>query len=258
MARIIDDRAHAKRRNAFLDTAQRLIETKGYERMTIQDVLDDLGTSKGSLYHYFDSKQALLEGLVVRLVDGIQAHLARAVNDPAVSTLDKLRQFFAALVRFRSEQKQLLLAMLRVWFSDENAIVRQKLRLNMTDQIAPLLGQIVEQGIDERVLAARNAEAARDAEQVGRVAVGLLHDLDDALSRLLLASDAGGTDWRFIERTVAAYTDALESVLGAPSGSLVLIDTAELQAWFDLARNDRDHDSDPDSKGEQQWHRAVV
>lgn len=252
MARIIDDRAHAQRRDAFLDTAQRLIETKGYERMTIQDVLDNLGTSKGSLYHYFDSKQALLEGLVVRLVDGIQAHLARTVNDPAVSTLDKLRQFFAALVRFSSEQKQLLLAMLRVWFSDENAIVRQKLRSNMTDQIAPLLGQIVEQGIEERVL------AARDAEQVGRVAVGLLHDLDDALSRLLLASDAGGADWRFIERTVAAYTDALESVLGAPSGSLVLIDTAELQEWFDLPRNDRDHDSDPASKGEQQWHRAVV
>ena len=249
MARIIDDRAHAKRRDAFLDTAQRLIETKGYERMTIQDVLDDLGTSKGSLYHYFDSKQALLEGLVVRLVDGIQAHLARTVNDPAVSTLDKLRQFFAALVRFSSEQKQLLLAMLRVWFSDENAIVRQKLRSNMTDQIAPLLGQIVEQGIEERVL------AARDAEQVSRVAVGLLHD---ALSRLLLASEAGGADWRFIERTVATYTDALERVLGAPSGSLVLIDTAELHEWFDLPRNDRSHAGGRDSKGEQQWHRAVV
>lgn len=37
---------------------------KGYERMTAQDVLTTLQMSKGALYHYFDSKAALLEGIV--------------------------------------------------------------------------------------------------------------------------------------------------------------------------------------------------
>ena len=140
MPRTVDEAAHAKRREAFLDAAQRLIETKGYERMTIQDVLDDVGTSKGAFYHYFDSKQALLEGLLVRLVDALDGPLTRCVNDAALPTLDKLRQFFAAIVRVSTEQRELALAMLPVLFSDENAIVREKLRARIPEQLAPLLG----------------------------------------------------------------------------------------------------------------------
>ncbi len=250
MPRTVDEAAHAKRREAFLDAAQRLIETKGYERMTIQDVLDDVGTSKGAFYHYFDSKQALLEGLLVRLVDALDGPLTRCVNDAALPTLDKLRQFFAAIVRVSTEQRELALAMLPVLFSDENAIVREKLRARIPEQLAPLLGRIVEQGIEERVL------AARDAEQVGRVAIGLLLDLDDTLCRKLTTPESGSADWQFIQRTLTAYIDALERVLGAPSGSLVLIDAAELQEWFDVSTNDSGHRGDRDSKGEQRWQRV--
>ena len=46
----------SERRNDILDAARRLIYTKGYEQMTIQDILDELGISKGAFYHYFDSK----------------------------------------------------------------------------------------------------------------------------------------------------------------------------------------------------------
>jgi hypothetical protein len=44
MPRTVNEAAHAERRNAFLNAAQRLIGTMGYERMTIQDVLNDLST----------------------------------------------------------------------------------------------------------------------------------------------------------------------------------------------------------------------
>src|SRR5215831_16667548 len=67
MARIVKE--PAVRRNEILDVAQRLVYTKGYEQMTIQDIVDDLQLSKGAFYHYFDSKQALLEALVQRLLD---------------------------------------------------------------------------------------------------------------------------------------------------------------------------------------------
>ena len=64
MPRTVNEAAHAERRNAFLNAAQRLIGTMGYERMTIQDVLNDLGFSRGGLYSYFDSQQSLLKGSV--------------------------------------------------------------------------------------------------------------------------------------------------------------------------------------------------
>ena len=69
MTRTVDTEAHAVRREAFVDAAQRLMQAKGYEQMSVQDVLDELGASRGAFYHYFDSKTALLEAVVTRTVD---------------------------------------------------------------------------------------------------------------------------------------------------------------------------------------------
>ena len=64
MARAVKEQEYVAKRNGILDAMQRFVYTKGYEQMTIQDILDDLQISKGAFYHYFDSKQAVLEALV--------------------------------------------------------------------------------------------------------------------------------------------------------------------------------------------------
>ncbi len=91
MARIVKE--HAVRRNEILDVAQRLVNTKGYEQMTIQDILDDLQISKGAFYHYFDSKQALLEAIIERMVDEVEQLLLPIIHDPHLPALHR-RLFF--------------------------------------------------------------------------------------------------------------------------------------------------------------------
>ena len=85
MARTLNPAAHALRRDAFVDAAQRLMQAKGYEEMTIQDVLDDLDTSRGAFYHYFDSKAALLDAVVERMVDDATAALVPVIDAPGLS-----------------------------------------------------------------------------------------------------------------------------------------------------------------------------
>ena len=67
MARTINEKEYAAKRNQILDVTQGLIYTKGYEQMAIRDILDELQISKGASYHYFDSKPALLEALTERI-----------------------------------------------------------------------------------------------------------------------------------------------------------------------------------------------
>ena len=76
MARIVKEEEYVEKRNEILAVAQRLVYTKGYEQMTIQDMLDELQISKGAFYHYFGSKQALLEALIEEHVgrDGAASH----------------------------------------------------------------------------------------------------------------------------------------------------------------------------------------
>ena len=50
MPRTVNVEARAIRREAFVEVSLRLIQAKGYEQMSIQDVLDELDASRGAFY----------------------------------------------------------------------------------------------------------------------------------------------------------------------------------------------------------------
>jgi len=52
-----------EKRQELLAVAERLFCSKGYEATSVQDILDVLHTSKGGFYHYFPSKEAVLNTL---------------------------------------------------------------------------------------------------------------------------------------------------------------------------------------------------
>jgi AcrR family transcriptional regulator len=224
MTRIVKE--HIVRRNEILDSAQQLIYTKGYEKMTIQDILDNLQISKGAFYHYFDSKQALLEAMVERIGEGAVQLLLPIVHDAQLPALEKLQRFLATANRWKIGQKAFFLALLRVWFTDDNAIVRQKLRATAIREIAPLLAQIIRQGIQEGVM------TVTYPDQLGEVIASLAQDAGERLGDLILSFDPGRDDMQRVERTIAVYTEAFERLLGVPPGSLTLVDDQTLKEWF--------------------------
>jgi len=58
-----------ERRQDIVDVARELFETQQYEKTTMKDVMEKLGIAKGTIYHYFKSKEALLEAVVEQMVD---------------------------------------------------------------------------------------------------------------------------------------------------------------------------------------------
>jgi len=75
-----------------------------------------------------------------------------SVQDPQLSALEKLHRFFAAISSWKTAQKDFFLALLQVWYRDDNAIIRQKLRTTGATWLAPWLSTIIHQGVEEDVL----------------------------------------------------------------------------------------------------------
>ncbi|HEX9094844.1 MAG TPA: TetR/AcrR family transcriptional regulator [Candidatus Dormibacteraeota bacterium] len=226
MARTVNATLRTVRRDAFLDVAQRLVQTKGYEAMSIQDVLDELEASKGAFYHYFDSKQALLEAVVERFADAALATLAPILDDPDLPALRKLEQVFNGIARFKAERKELVLAIVEVWNSDGNALVREKLR-RLTERImVPLLSTVVKQGVEEGVC------KVDSPDETATVLVALMEGFQQQATDLFIARQAGTVSFEIVQRAVAANTEAFERILGIPKGSLKLTDEPTLRFWF--------------------------
>jgi AcrR family transcriptional regulator len=226
MARTVNATLHLVRREAFLDVAQRLVQTKGYEAMSIQDLLDELEASKGAFYHYFDSKQALLEAVVERFADGAMASLAPVLDDPGLAALTKLERVFAGIANLKAEQKELMLAIIEVWNSDGNAIVREKVRRLSERIMIPLFSAVVKQGLDEGTV------HVDSPDQTAAVLVSLMLGFQQQATDLFIARQSGAIPFEDVQRSVAAHTEAFERILGIPKGSLTLTNDKTLRFWF--------------------------
>jgi AcrR family transcriptional regulator len=226
MARTVNATLHTVRRVAFLDVAQRLVQAKGYEEMSLQDVLDEVDASKGAFYHYFDSKQALLEAVVERSVDDAMAALAPVLGDPDLPALRKLERVFAGIASWKAERKELVLAIMEVWNSDGNAIVREKLRRMTVSRMVPLLSAVVRQGIDEGVF------TAVSPDETAMVFVSLMQGFQELAVDHFIARQAGTVTFEVVQRSVVSFTEAFERILGIPHGSLTLTDEPTLRFWF--------------------------
>ena len=214
MARTVDAEAHAVRREAFVDVALRLMQAKGYEQMSVQDVLDELDASRGAFYHYFASKTALLEAVVTRIVDGALASVTPLVEDPALDARAKLEGFFGGIAQWKMERTELMLELTRVWLSDENTLMRDKMWQHLMLRLAPLLAAILRQGDDEGVF------AVGSPDDTARVMVALLHGLNDLAVRTFVERDQSGASLAQVEAMLAAYIEAMERILGVPAGTL--------------------------------------
>lgn len=226
MPRIQIAEDYTLRQNEILDTAQVLIFSKGYESMTIQDILNTLHISKGAFYHYFPSKQVLLEAIIDRMQAEANQFLIPIVEDPNLLAIEKLNLFFISAAQWKTNQKEYLLALLNGWYSDDNALVRQKLLTNSITQTTQMLDKIILQGIHEGCI------HSSFPGQISHLVMSILIDLSDSVGKLLLARSPQPINPLQVENIILAYTDAIERVLGIPSGQLKIFDFELMKQWF--------------------------
>jgi AcrR family transcriptional regulator len=226
MPRVVKEEDYAARRNEILDVARRLIYTKGYEQMSIQEILDALKISKGAFYHYFDSKQALLDGLVDLMLEEADVVARPILESQDLSALEKLQRYLDTTARWKVSQKSFMLNLMRVWRMDSNALMRQKQENAAIKHIAPMLATIVRQGVEEGVF------STRYPDQFASMLLGLSRGFEDAVAELLLVEKPPPDALERLKYALDAYSESLERVLGAPAGSLPLGNIELIGAWL--------------------------
>ncbi len=226
MARPLKEDEYNARRSEILDYARQLIFTKGYEEMTIQDLLDGLHISKGGLYHYFASKEALLAALVERMGQEAVETLLPVVQDTNLSAIQKFRQYFEISAKGKAAQKELITSFMRLWYSEENALIRHRMEAESRKHMAGVFEPIIRQGIAE------GSFTARYPKQVAVIVAGISLSLSDSIIGLMLAPQLAPAAIQELEDTLEAYIDTVERVLGAPAGSLHVLTPGAFDGWL--------------------------
>ena len=89
----------------ILDTASTLFLQKGYDKTTLQDIIDATRLSKGAIYHHFASKEAILIAVVDRMGDFNSAVLAEILDKKGPTGAEKLRELFRTSIELSFQGK---------------------------------------------------------------------------------------------------------------------------------------------------------
>jgi len=90
--------AQEERRRQILDAAVRAFAKKGYHACRVSDIAEEAGVAYGLVYHYFESKDAVLES-IFREMWGMMVAAINAVEQTEESPREQLRKACAIVLR---------------------------------------------------------------------------------------------------------------------------------------------------------------
>lgn len=86
-----------ERRNEILDVAERLFSTKGFDNTSTNDILNEIGIARGTLYYHFQSKEDILDAMTDRMVGQMFVKAKELAAQKNIPVLQRLTIMIKAL-----------------------------------------------------------------------------------------------------------------------------------------------------------------
>ncbi len=142
-------RRAAARPDEVLDAALELFLEKGFAATRVEDIARRAGISKGSVYQYFPSKQALLEGLVKRALSPMTAEALRMVTSFEGDPRTIITMIMAMLALRFKDRKILAIPKLIMREAVSFPEIAQMYRTQILDSAIPILVNLIKRGVRE-------------------------------------------------------------------------------------------------------------
>ncbi len=188
------------RKEAILKTAWELFQKKSYNETTMQDVMDTLNIAKGTIYHYFKSKEALFEAVIENIVEKNIEETELLMKKAKGNALQKLKLLVGA-GKIAEENDNIVKQLHK---PSNDAMHSRLLAVAITKQ-APFYAEIIQQGCREGLFKTKAP----------------LECAEFVLSAIQFLTDIGVYPWErdVLKRRIQAFPHLIEQLLKAPSGS---------------------------------------
>lgn len=135
------------RRRAIVQAASTVFAARGFSTATVRDIADEAGILSGSLYYYFESKEAIVEEVLVEYLDMMIAGYRAAAEEMAEPD-EALRRLMELALHGVANNRQEVMILQNDWAhvaSMERIGARQH-------EIETVWRETIQRGIDEGVI----------------------------------------------------------------------------------------------------------
>ncbi len=203
-----------ERRAELLDVALDLCRSHGFEAMSVEQITQTVGVAKGTFYHYFTSKDDLLEQLVQRFGDRLFDHLSAAAEGAEGSASDRIRVLMHAAAGFKLAEVDIAYA--TFLYRPENLALRHRLFGVWRERARQVLTPIIRRGQADGSIVADDPDGTTD------VVLLLWFEAADHLWVRAMATDGVDDFVRVLLAGARTISGAQERILGVPEGTFTV------------------------------------
>jgi len=135
------------RPDELLDAALSLFVEQGYAHTSVAQIARAAGVSKGAVYLYFPSKQAILEGLVKRAVRPASTAALTAMNGPSGNTRAALTAFLHKIASRLTDPQTIAVPRLVLREAAAAPEIAEMYRREILAPTLPVLANMIRKGI---------------------------------------------------------------------------------------------------------------
>ncbi len=189
----------SERRAEILKVARDLFFVKDYDKTTMQDFMNYLGIAKGTIYHYFKSKEELLEAVIEDIVNEHLQKMEAFIQETQGTALQKIQ------ILVETGRKISNPPALEQLHKKGNEAMHTRLLVATLMKQAPLYAKLIQQGCEEGIF-------QTDAP---------LECAEFILSAIQFLTDLGIYPWQQedLRRRALAFPKLIETLLQAPRNS---------------------------------------
>jgi TetR/AcrR family fatty acid metabolism transcriptional regulator len=159
-----------RRRAEIIEATFFCIALKGYSKITMQDIADSAGVSKGVIHYYFRNKEELFLSVFEKLIGDLDTHIARKIEQ-AETPPEQLHAIVRAAFEKIRGNKKFQIVMLDFWaHSTKNATLKAA-NANQYARYRHITQKIIADGIKQGYF------KKCDPAQVASALIGLIEGL---------------------------------------------------------------------------------
>jgi len=207
----------------ILQTGLRLIQEKGYDSTTIKDIINQLDISKGAFYHYFDSKEDLIEEIAINYSRKALSIIKEIAAREDLSGVEKINQVIQAVSEFKGDKQEKRQKIKSAFSGDQNLKLRKKLNHKIKREAIPAFQEIIEEGQKEGSITTENSR------EMAELLLFLIRSLNSSLDELIAEQDYDESSdlskyelMSRIEEKIVFYEKIMAKVLNLKTGEIVL------------------------------------
>jgi AcrR family transcriptional regulator len=204
------EQERARRRQEILEAARAVFAQDGFRRATVDQIAQHAEVAKGTIYLYFETKEAILADLVLQALAELQAQLRAAVEAQSILQPDeRLRAMADAYLTFSQRSPdyfRLLTAFDGGDLASDLSAQRNGLILEASNRTLDLVAQAVADGMALGIFAVHDARQAAAVLWAGLN--GSLALLSHPIRRTLVATDLPGLYHATLELLLKGLTCA--------------------------------------------------